>query len=320
MLGVSTLMLAAGAAAIGFTTSGTEMSASITVAAFVARRGRAAGGRARERVGRSSAAPSPRQRPSRHPRTGGVEPVPAAVRHRSRHLRVLGAAPQRNPCALRGNRMTSTGSPDSPPFPRTRRAPRSASTPTSPPPSPTCSGGSADVALLLMERDNRFVRFHAMQSTIVFAGAVVRVVPVLLRAVPRLAGFDLRHPARLRAVVAAPDLQGVSGGALQAARRRRHGRAEYLAGPRASPAGSVQLQVQRARCPLNLMASHRPLGDASELRGLECTVLMSPAISEAAVLEALKAVQDPDLHRDIVSLKFVKNLRIDGDASRSRSS
>jgi len=35
MLGVSTLMLAAGAAAIGFTTSGTEISASITVAAFV---------------------------------------------------------------------------------------------------------------------------------------------------------------------------------------------------------------------------------------------------------------------------------------------
>jgi len=39
---------------------------------------------------------------------------------------------------------------------------------------------------------------------------------------------------------------------------------------------------------------------------------MSPAVTEAAVLDALKAVQDPDLHRDIVSLKFVKNLRIDG--------
>ena len=33
---------------------------------------------------------------------------------------------------------------------------------------------------------------------------------------------------------------------------------------------------------------------------------------EAAVLEALRAVRDPDLHRDIVTLKFVKNLRIDG--------
>ena len=35
MLGVSTLLLAAGAAAIGFTTSGSEMSASITAAAFI---------------------------------------------------------------------------------------------------------------------------------------------------------------------------------------------------------------------------------------------------------------------------------------------
>ena len=34
--------------------------------------------------------------------------------------------------------------------------------------------------------------------------------------------------------------------------------------------------------------------------------------TEAAVLEALKAVRDPDLNRDIVSLKFIKNLRIDG--------
>jgi ATP-binding protein involved in chromosome partitioning len=35
-------------------------------------------------------------------------------------------------------------------------------------------------------------------------------------------------------------------------------------------------------------------------------------IAEASVLEALKAVRDPDLHRDIVSLGFVKNLKIDG--------
>src|ERR687896_674624 len=34
-------------------------------------------------------------------------------------------------------------------------------------------------------------------------------------------------------------------------------------------------------------------------------------VSEAAVLDALKAVRDPDLNRDIVSLKFIKNLRID---------
>lgn len=38
---------------------------------------------------------------------------------------------------------------------------------------------------------------------------------------------------------------------------------------------------------------------------------MSLSVNEASVLEALKAVRDPDLNRDIVSLKFIKNLRID---------
>ena len=31
------------------------------------------------------------------------------------------------------------------------------------------------------------------------------------------------------------------------------------------------------------------------------------------VLDALKAVTDPDLHADIVALKFVKDLSVDGD-------
>jgi ATP-binding protein involved in chromosome partitioning len=35
-------------------------------------------------------------------------------------------------------------------------------------------------------------------------------------------------------------------------------------------------------------------------------------LTDAAVLDALKVVQDPDLHRDIVSLGFIKDLRIDG--------
>ena len=39
---------------------------------------------------------------------------------------------------------------------------------------------------------------------------------------------------------------------------------------------------------------------------------MNNSVSEAAVLEALRGVRDPDLHRDIVALKFVKNLRIEG--------
>lgn len=39
---------------------------------------------------------------------------------------------------------------------------------------------------------------------------------------------------------------------------------------------------------------------------------MNAAVPEAAVLDALRTVRDPDLTRDIVSLKFVRNLRIDG--------
>jgi ATP-binding protein involved in chromosome partitioning len=35
-------------------------------------------------------------------------------------------------------------------------------------------------------------------------------------------------------------------------------------------------------------------------------------VTEAAVLEALRAVRDPDFNRDIVDLKFVRNIRIDG--------
>src|SRR5215813_7828047 len=36
-------------------------------------------------------------------------------------------------------------------------------------------------------------------------------------------------------------------------------------------------------------------------------------VEQASVLEALKVVQDPDLHRDIVSLGFIKDLRIDAN-------
>src|SRR3982751_2904362 len=38
---------------------------------------------------------------------------------------------------------------------------------------------------------------------------------------------------------------------------------------------------------------------------------MSTPVSESAVLDALRTVRDPDLNRDIVTLKFIKNLRID---------
>ena len=39
---------------------------------------------------------------------------------------------------------------------------------------------------------------------------------------------------------------------------------------------------------------------------------VNPAVTEAAVLDALRGVQDPTLGKDLVTLKFVKNLRIDG--------
>jgi ATP-binding protein involved in chromosome partitioning len=38
---------------------------------------------------------------------------------------------------------------------------------------------------------------------------------------------------------------------------------------------------------------------------------MNTAVSESAVLDALRQVRDPDLNRDIVTLKFIKNLRIE---------
>ena len=40
--------------------------------------------------------------------------------------------------------------------------------------------------------------------------------------------------------------------------------------------------------------------------------MTTPTVTESDVLDALKAVRDPDLNRDIVSLKFIKNLKIDG--------
>jgi ATP-binding protein involved in chromosome partitioning len=41
-------------------------------------------------------------------------------------------------------------------------------------------------------------------------------------------------------------------------------------------------------------------------------ILVDMQVEQAAVLEALKIVRDPDLHRDIVSLGFIKGLTVDG--------
>ena len=37
-------------------------------------------------------------------------------------------------------------------------------------------------------------------------------------------------------------------------------------------------------------------------------------LSESTITDALRAVQDPELHRDIVSLDMVKDISIDGTA------
>jgi ATP-binding protein involved in chromosome partitioning len=39
-------------------------------------------------------------------------------------------------------------------------------------------------------------------------------------------------------------------------------------------------------------------------------------ITETQVLDALRTIQDPDLHKDIVSLGFVRNVRIEQDTVR----
>ena len=36
-------------------------------------------------------------------------------------------------------------------------------------------------------------------------------------------------------------------------------------------------------------------------------------VTEQAILSALATIKDPDIHRDIVSLGFIKGLRIDGE-------
>src|SRR5438093_3505406 len=53
-------------------------------------------------------------------------------------------------------------------------------------------------------------------------------------------------------------------------------------------------------------------GSTSAMCGRVYDILEDMQVEQTSVLEALKVVKDPDLHRDIVSLVFVKDLKIDG--------
>src|SRR5713226_2628920 len=50
----------------------------------------------------------------------------------------------------------------------------------------------------------------------------------------------------------------------------------------------------------------------SAMCGRVYDILEDMQVEQTPVLEALKVVKDPDLHRDIVSLGFIKELKIDG--------
>src|SRR5882724_1065992 len=53
-------------------------------------------------------------------------------------------------------------------------------------------------------------------------------------------------------------------------------------------------------------------GSASAICGRVYDILEDMQVEHGSVLDALKVVRDPDLQRDIVSLNFVKDLKIDG--------
>ena len=49
----------------------------------------------------------------------------------------------------------------------------------------------------------------------------------------------------------------------------------------------------------------------SDMCGRVYDILEDMQVEQGSVLDALKVVRDPDLHRDIVSLGFIKDLKIE---------
>ena len=140
--------------------------------------------------------------------------------------------------------------------------------------------------------------------------------------------LDLRL-LRLRCALAAPDVQGVPGGAVQAADRRPDGGRAHLSsglglgvqigfgirgsglGARGSKSG-FGARDSGLRVPDGGSGLGSPTSDPRSANRPDQSLDCDCPLSDAAVLDALRAVRDPDLNRDIVILKFVKNLRIDG--------
>ena len=207
------------------------------------------------------------------------EPHRRAVRHGAGGLHVLGAAQRRRAARLRPSAARiAVGA-----AARRSRAPDDAlicpaSTTLKLDPNVAAAlsylcGMLSGIAFLILEKQNRYVRFHAMQSTITFI--LVLIADLLLMGLRRgrLGARPAVHHRRGRAL-GVSDVQGHERRAVQAAVRRRLGRA--------TPA-----LANRTRIVLWL-PSPRP----------RCSTRCGPS-------------RIPDLHKDIVALGFVKNLRID---------
>ena len=90
-------------------------------------------------------------------------------------------------------------------------------------------GVLSGIVFLVLEKQNRYVRFHAMQSTITFL--LVLVADLLLMGLRRrrLGACPAVHRRRGRAL-GVSDVQGLERRAVQAAVRRRLGRATTALG------------------------------------------------------------------------------------------
>ena len=222
LLGVSTLMLAAGAAAIGWTTRGDEVAAGITAAAFlVCAVLLLAAGAANAWAGNALK----RRQPN-----GRLVTLALAVPN----LFVLPFGTALGIYAFWVLLHNETRARFEPPAAGSqRRSPRMADGPrrlSSTSLGTTVSGLDPNVAaalayavgwvsgvVLLVFEPNKFVRFHALQSTIVFGAPVARLDGRAVGAVPRLDRRHLHHPAGVRRALAAADVQGLPRRALQGA-------------------------------------------------------------------------------------------------------